>query len=346
MNQTEPTSAVREHDKLLRHVVRTEMEAVLIARLEALTLAQSRGVRVRAAAHSLLKDARAFDNSSKIAFKAERTAIKEDRLGGFIPVATAARHVGELAKRASDVLGASDPLSHSLASTAATLARYAGGTGWRDVYQALIDDAATRQQTNPRAYSIRQMNFAVALNEWGLPAEDRVRAFHIATAERAWRIENDCDEPFVLVAEANVTNIALRAQQYDKPVMDINMLVQGAERTYMRRLAVLGDRHESTQNSYVTFHSIRAEMGRADATWALLAAVGEEADNPQGTGMPEMLPIAICRAAALAGLGAIAKSHLTQSRKALEFTYGVGAPRTIGALDFLHQTLVRHVADD
>lgn len=270
----------------------------------------------------------------------EKAVIAERYRAGRLTAAEAGGQMAGLANRCVTFLGDAHMVTRQALALAAKYSRYSGNPRWREEYEELIKSSEDRYGKDSRQASIKRSNYSVALNEWGLPSEDRDRAYRVAKTEWDWRLDAfGPDDPFVYVAAANALNAALRALQYKKPVLDQRMMRESAALVYQRRLELLGSDHESTQGSFVALHSIRAECGEGDALWQLLTVVGREQENKVVPKQPEKLPIALSRAFSLSGDTQSARVYLDKAREALESNYGPDTSRTTGAVAFLESSI-------
>lgn len=315
-------------------------ELKLAARIETADRIRGRGREVAAEFRQLYREAKnELGADHELALRAEHGLIQAEakRFGAGQTVP----RLVELADRCARLLSEDHPTTRQIFASRAKFARYAGNTAWRTEYEDLIAQAELKHGVHSRLASIKRMNLAVGLMDWGQSETNRDEAYRIAAGEWKWRLEQyGEDNPFVYVAAANTLNIAVRSLQLNRPLLDSNQLLAQAVQVYEHRLRLLGSDHESTQNSFVTLHGIRAEMGSTDAPWLLLSIVTKEHDSQVAPTVPERLPIALSRAFTIVGDVEFAQEWMRTAKEVLEKTYGADAPRTIGAIQFLELGIV------
>lgn len=316
-------------------------EATFAARSQTVNRVRGRGVRCEATVTRLWKETlKSLGDKHCVTLEMEKAVISEQYHSGRVSAADAAVRMARLADRCTTSLGDAHRVTRQVQALAAKYSRYSGNPRWRDEYEELIRSAEDRYGKDSRLASIKRSNYSVALNEWGRSFEDRDRAYRVAKLEWDWRLDAfGPDDPFVYVAAANALSAALRAMQYGKPVLDERKMRESAAHVYQRRLELLGTDHESTQGSFVTLHSIRAECAESDALWQLLTVVGREQENKVVPALAERLPIALSRAFALAGDMRSARLYLDKARQVLESNYGPATDRTNGAVAFLERSI-------
>lgn len=337
---TEPKDAGADFDRQQQDHEQVAQAARQSAQVETLNRAREHGLEVAPEFRTLHAEILAeLGDQHEVTLGAERGMILAEFLA--VGAAETANRMHDLAERSSEFLGEDSIITRQALAGEATYTRYAGNPGWLDTYQARVDDAEKRHGKHSRLASMARMNLAVALNEWGLPDEDRQRSYRVANDEWQWRLATyGPNNPFVYTAKANELAVALRALQYRKPVMDPTRLQAAAADTYTQRARLLGAEHDSTRLSFVTLYSVLAELGDNNACWSLLAIVDVASASRVGPGLPERLPVALSRAFALAGCLDYARQWLADSRATLERVYGADAPRTVAAVAFLERSIV------
>lgn len=326
--------------ELEAHLVAQAREVKLAARIETADRIRARGRRVAAELRQLHREAtNALGVDHEVTLRAEKGLIQAEAKD--VGADQTVPRLVEFADRCATLLGEDHITTRQAFAARVRFARYAGNTAWRTDYENLIAQAELKHGVHSRLASIKRSNFSVGLMDWGQTDVDRAEAYRIAVGEWKWRLrEYGDDNPFTYVAASNALSAALRSLQFNRPLVDPQRLQTQAAEVYEHRLRLLGSDHEGTQNSFVTLHGSRAELGSADARWLLLSIVGKEHEGQVAPTDPERLPIALSRAFAIAGDTGSAREWMKTSREILEKNYGADAPRTIGAISFLERSIL------